>query len=646
MRRLRDMLDSADPWVAGLARLIRTADDLEPPRGALSRVREGLVRHARSEPAAPRRVTGRSVAISNLRPWVARDRHDAIIGQYQLTGVIGRGRLGTVYAARHVRLGRPAALKVILPQRSVDPDAAQRFFQEARAATAIRHDGILEIYDFGWTAAGLAFIVMEPLDGETLAQRLTRGPLPWRAAIGIVRQIADALAAAHAVGIVHRDLRPENVFVTRDPEVPGGERIKLLDFGIAKLASGESLADTAVIHGAPAYMAPEQARTPEVDHRADLHALGSILFVLCSGHPPLAGAGSGDVIATQLSTTVPTLAALGVDVPDAVERLVQRLLAKSPAQRVQNTEEVIRAIDAIVAGDVIDASAPGRGGAEAPIASELCLHTHTSWPPGPLTASSAIDLPSAAGLHSNTSRSNAAGARGSARLPAWRHCLGGLIVAAAVAVIAVVAITAGEPADRSAPTLESPSGSPFAPAPPSAADSGPAPATALSSAVAAVSTAGAPPSAAGGAGSSQAASGAPRPTDDGDAPAVDPGRGTAAPRDDAPDPRRAAPTRTPAPQTGMRSQIEISIDSIPSGALVLLHGTVLGTTPFRGTLPHRASAVALVVRLAGHVDQSVIIHPQGAVTVRVSLAPVAPPHVQVPGHDDSVNPFNSVNPFH
>ena len=114
-----------------------------------------------------------------------------------------------------------------------------RFFNEARAATAIRHPGIVEIYDFGWSADGAAFIVMEHLEGETLARRLTRQRLGWQAALAIVRQIGGALSAVHAKGIVHRDLKPDNIFLVLDPEVAGGERIKLLDFGIAKLA-GES----------------------------------------------------------------------------------------------------------------------------------------------------------------------------------------------------------------------------------------------------------------------------------------------------------------------------------------------------------------------------------------------------------------------
>src|SRR5712672_2225448 len=186
----------------------------------------------------------------------------AIIGQYRVTGLIGRGGMGAVYAAEHSLLGRPAAIKVLLPDLSQKQDVVTRFFNEARAATAIRHPGIIEIYDFGWTPEGAAFIVMEHLEGETLAHRAQRSRFHWPAALAIARQIAGALGAAHAKGIVHRDLKPDNVFVVPDPEVPGGERIKLLDFGIAKLATETANAAhmtiTGQVIGTPTYMAPEQ----------------------------------------------------------------------------------------------------------------------------------------------------------------------------------------------------------------------------------------------------------------------------------------------------------------------------------------------------------------------------------------------------
>ena len=207
--------------------------------------------------------------------------------------MIGRGGMGAVYAGEHVLLGRSAAIKVLLPELSQKQDVVMRLFNEARAATAIRHPGIIEVYDFGWTPEGAAFIVMEHLEGETLGRRASRARLRWQSALAIARQIAGALAAAHGKGIVHRDLKPDNIFLVSDPEVPGGERIKLLDFGIAKLA-GESSAtvnvtETGSVMGTPTYMAPEQCRGVAVDHRADLYSLGCIVFELCTGRPPFVG---------------------------------------------------------------------------------------------------------------------------------------------------------------------------------------------------------------------------------------------------------------------------------------------------------------------------------------------------------------------
>jgi eukaryotic-like serine/threonine-protein kinase len=233
----------------------------------------------------------------------------ATIGQYRVTGVIGQGGMGAVYAAEHMLLGRPAAIKVLLPELSQNQAMVMRFFNEARAATAIRHPGIVEIYDFGWSPDGAAFIVMEHLQGETLARRMARGRFGWRPALAIVRQIAGALSAAHAKGIVHRDLKPDNIFLVLDPEVPGGERIKLLDFGIAKLAGesagGMSMTRTGAVMGTPTYMAPEQCRGVATDHRADLYALGCIAFELCGGRPPFVGEGTGDVLAAHIHVPTP-----------------------------------------------------------------------------------------------------------------------------------------------------------------------------------------------------------------------------------------------------------------------------------------------------------------------------------------------------
>jgi serine/threonine-protein kinase len=276
---------------------------------------------------------------------------DVMLGQYRVTGTIGRGGMGVVYAAEHALLGRPAAIKVLQSELSQKQDVVTRFFNEARAATAIRHPGIVEIYDFGWTPEGAAYLVMEYLEGETLARRAARTPFHWPGVLAIARQIAGALAAAHAKGIVHRDLKPDNVFLVSDPEVPGGERIKLLDFGVAKLgvdsSTTQTVTRTGAVIGTPTYMAPEQCRGVAIDHRADLYALGCVMYELCCGRPPFRGEGPGDVLAAHIHMPPPAMSDAKAEIPETVAALVRRLLAKAPGDRLQTAEEVIFAIDAV-----------------------------------------------------------------------------------------------------------------------------------------------------------------------------------------------------------------------------------------------------------------------------------------------------------
>ncbi len=261
--------------------------------------------------------------------------------------------MGAVFRATHALLGRPAAIKLLRPELSRNQDIVNRFFNEARAATAIRHPGIVEIYDFGYVEDGSAYIAMELLNGEALATRLAaRRVLPANEALWLVRQIAGALGAAHACGIVHRDLKPDNVFLVRDPEMPTGERIKLLDFGIAKLSVDPGHASstrTGAVMGTPTYMAPEQCRGVTVDLRADLYSLGCMLFEMLSGRVPFAGEGVGDVLAAHIHVAPPTLRSLGVELIPEAEALVMQLLAKDPGHRPQSADQLIQAIDALTA---------------------------------------------------------------------------------------------------------------------------------------------------------------------------------------------------------------------------------------------------------------------------------------------------------
>src|SRR4051812_6164524 len=252
----------------------------------------------------------------------------AQVGAYRVVKQIGEGGMGSVWLAEHIALGRRAALKMLHPEYSARPDVVARFFNEARAATAIADPGIVQIFDFGECADGRAYIVMELLDGEPLDRRLKReGALTLVDGLRLIRQVASTLGAAHARGIVHRDLKPENVYVVRDPEVAGGERAKVLDFGIAKLAGehGGIKTQTAAVMGTPMFMSPEQCRgTGQVDARSDVYALGCMLFLLVTGRPPFQAEGVGDLIAMHLRELPPAPAQLRPGIPPELDQLVLR----------------------------------------------------------------------------------------------------------------------------------------------------------------------------------------------------------------------------------------------------------------------------------------------------------------------------------
>jgi serine/threonine-protein kinase len=271
------------------------------------------------------------------------------IGNYKITAAIGEGGMGAVYRAVHESLGRSAAVKVLLPEISSSRDMVARFFNEARSAASIRHPGIVEAYDFGFLPDGRAYIIMELLEGESLASRLHRGRMPHVRALQIVRSVARALHAAHERGIVHRDIKPDNIFLVPDPEMPTGERVKLLDFGIAKLGGNGAeagLTQTGTVMGTPTYMAPEQCRgAGSVDRRADLYALGCILYEMLCGRPPFVAEGAGDVIAHHLYFQPRPPRTFDPGIAPPLEALVLALLQKDPAHRPPTALALVDAID-------------------------------------------------------------------------------------------------------------------------------------------------------------------------------------------------------------------------------------------------------------------------------------------------------------
>src|SRR4051812_19316781 len=274
-----------------------------------------------------------------------------LLGNYRVVDQLGTGAMGLVYVGHHEALGRPVVMKVLQPELCSDADMVQRFFNEARAVTAVRSPGIVQVIDFGVTLDHRAYFVMELLEGESLAARLQQRRLDPAGCCRLGRQIANVLQAAHAAGILHRDLKPANLFLVPDSEVAGGERIKVLDFGIAKLA-GEvrsTGARTRLMLGAPHYQSPEQCRSASAaDVRSDIYSLGCILFEIACGRPPFVFTGSGDLVDAHLHEPPPHPSQLAPGVPPGLSALIEQMLAKHPDSRPQTMAAVGQALDDVL----------------------------------------------------------------------------------------------------------------------------------------------------------------------------------------------------------------------------------------------------------------------------------------------------------
>ncbi|HTJ47594.1 MAG TPA: protein kinase [Kofleriaceae bacterium] len=254
-----------------------------------------------------------------------------------------KGGFGEVYFARHTTSGAEAVLKVLKPEMSAHREIVTRFFNEARAAAAIQHPGIVLVHNVGYVQ-DRAYLLMERLRGEDLETRLKRGPIPVEQAIRFLRQAAGAIGAAHERNIVHRDLKPANLFLVPDPDVVGGERIKVLDFGIAKLGTGNTMM-TQGVFGTPAYMSPEQcSSSADVDARSDLYSIGCIAFEMLAGRPPF-GHGGLELVAAHLRDEPPPLRSVAPQAPPAFEALVSRLLKKRREERPASCAALIAALD-------------------------------------------------------------------------------------------------------------------------------------------------------------------------------------------------------------------------------------------------------------------------------------------------------------
>jgi serine/threonine protein kinase len=260
------------------------------------------------------------------------------IGNYRVVRQLGEGGMGVVYDAVREVIGGRAAIKVLRPQYAMNPEIAARFFNEARAANLIEHPGIVKVFDFGRLPTGATFLAMEYLQGESLFQRLRkRARLPEVDVLRLGRQIAAALAAAHGKHVIHRDLKPENIFLVDDAEAPGGERAKVLDFGIAKLSHekhGGVHTQANMLMGTPLYMSPEQCRgSKSVGDRADVYALGVMLYEMLAGRPPFQAEEPGVYIGLHMFEAPPPLSRFAPTVTPALLRLVDSMLLKDPTTR-------------------------------------------------------------------------------------------------------------------------------------------------------------------------------------------------------------------------------------------------------------------------------------------------------------------------
>jgi eukaryotic-like serine/threonine-protein kinase len=262
------------------------------------------------------------------------------IGNYKVVQQIGEGGMGVVYLAEHPVIGRKVAIKLLHATFARDSETVSRFFNEARAIHMIAHPNIVEILDFGQTADGQPYFIMEFLAGQPLADRISAGPVPPAEAVAIASQICDALQAAHDKNIVHRDLKPHNVYLVGPPAKP---LVKILDFGVAKMTTGWNNADsgghsvktrTGSLMGTPLYMSPEQCRgSGKLDHRTDIYSLAVILYEMIAGVPPFTAEGVGELFAKHMLEPAPSLGTVAPSTPPHVVRAVARALAKDLEDR-------------------------------------------------------------------------------------------------------------------------------------------------------------------------------------------------------------------------------------------------------------------------------------------------------------------------
>jgi serine/threonine-protein kinase len=486
------------------------------------------------------------------------------VNNFEITRLLGEGGMGAVYEATHSIISQRVAVKVLRREFALNSALVQRFFNEARATHAIRHPNIVEIVDVGMLPEGVPYLIMELLEGESLGHRVGRlGRLELKTALDFSVQVADALQRAHSAGIIHRDIKPDHLFLVDDELEPGREAVKVLDFGIAKLradlSAGKVTTNAGTILGTPAYMAPEQCRgvAEAVDHRADIYGLGITLYELLCGVPPFVGRGIGDVMMLHMGVEPEPPSRRRPELPPEVDRVVLKALAKPPERRFQSMAEFASALRGCLGGEQ-----PTRA-------------VTSSTPPLVRGRMSGSSTPSNLSVQATSLVQKAGGSRGTALL-----VIGGLVLVALVGQVVLrsngsrpMSAREGDAVEqnrlglrnegaRGAPAATAPAAPPAVAAPAVAA-----PVAAAPSVVAGVVTAAAPP---------EAPSAPARP------PSVSSARSTRSAR------AAAAPNSIPAPSASHAQGTQwvgapqgsglLSLDSVP-WANVYVGERMLGTTP-------------------------------------------------------------------
>src|SRR2546430_567347 len=255
------------------------------------------------------------------------DFQSALAGRYSLERELGRGGMGVVYLAREVRLDRPVAIKLLPPSKATDPKLRERFLREARTAAKLSHPNVIPIHAVE-EIGGFVFFAMAYIEGETLTERVRqRGPLPPSEASRMLRDVAWAQAYAHGQGVIHRDVKPDNILLEN------GGRVLVADFGIASVVAGSGALATGEVVGTPEVMSPEQALGEAVDARSDLYSLGIVAYFACSGTLPFEGEKATDVLAKQVTQPAPALGTLAPRGPRRLAQPIDPCLAKDRAER-------------------------------------------------------------------------------------------------------------------------------------------------------------------------------------------------------------------------------------------------------------------------------------------------------------------------